>query len=78
MLVIPHSLFFLNYYLINEMKTKSKSIIINSTPEKVFAYMDNLGNAGLHMKESSAMMMGSKLGLKQLSESSNGLNSKFR
>ena len=60
------------------MKTKSKFILIDATPEKVFAYMDNLSNTGMHMTESSAMMMGSKLQLKQLSENATGLNSKFR
>ena len=40
--------------------------------------MDNLGNTGMHMTESSAMMMGSKLDLKQLSENATGLNSKLR
>jgi hypothetical protein len=60
------------------MKTKSKSILIHSAPEKVFAYMDNLGNTGMHMTESSAMMMGSKLELKQLSEMATGLHSRFR
>ena len=40
--------------------------------------MDNLGNTGMHMTESSAMMMGSKLNLQQLSENATGLNSKFR
>jgi hypothetical protein len=59
------------------MKTKSKSIIVHSSPENVFAYMDNLGNTGMHMMENSAMMMGSKLELKQLSENATGLNSKF-
>jgi hypothetical protein len=59
------------------MKTKSKSIIIHSSPENVFAYMDNLGNTGMHMMENSAMMMGSKLELKQLSENATGLHSKF-
>lgn len=59
------------------MKTKTKSIIIHSIPEKVFSYMDNLGNTGMHMMENSAMMMGSKLQLQQLSENATGLNSKF-
>ena len=60
------------------MKIKSKSILINSPAEKVFAYMDNLGNTGMHMMENSAMMMGSKLQLQQLSQNATGLNSKFR
>jgi hypothetical protein len=60
------------------MKIVTKDILIRSSPEKVFAYMDNLGNTGMHMMESSAMMMGSKLQLKQLSENATGLYSKFR
>lgn len=60
------------------MKTLSKNIIIHNTPEKVFEYMDNLGNTGMHMTQSSKMMMGNKLGLEQLSQNAIGLNSKFR
>ena len=60
------------------MKIKSKNILIHSSPEKVFAYMDNIGNTGMHMTKSSMPMMGSKLELKQLSENTTGLNSKFR
>jgi hypothetical protein len=60
------------------MKTKSKFILINATPQKVFAYMDNLSNTGMHMTEKSSMMMGNKLQLKQLSENATGLNAKFR
>ena len=60
------------------MKTLSKSIIIYSKPENVFAYMDNIGNIGMHMTKSSMPMMRSKLELKQLSENATGLNSKFR
>ena len=59
------------------MKTKTKSIIIQSTPETVFAYMDNLGNTGMHMTKNSAMMMGTKLKLEQLSPNATGLNAKF-
>lgn len=58
--------------------TKTKSIVIHSTPESVFAYMDNIGNTGMHMTKNSMPMMGSKLELKQLSENATGLNSKFR
>ncbi|MEO8149142.1 MAG: SRPBCC family protein [Bacteroidia bacterium] len=60
------------------MKNLTKDIIIYSSPEKVFAYMDNIGNTGMHMTKSSMPMMGSKLELKQLSENEAGLNSKFR
>ncbi len=60
------------------MKTVKKNILIHSTPEKVFAYMDNIGNTGMHMTKSSMPMMGSKLELQQLSENATGINSKFR
>ncbi len=60
------------------MRILTKNIIINSTPAKVFAYMDNIENTGMHMTKSSKPMMGSKLELKQLSENATGLNSKFR
>jgi|GEM_PF-5207173 len=48
------------------MKTTSKNIFIHSTPEKVFAQMDNFSKTGMHTSESSIMMMGSKLKLEQL------------
>ncbi|MEO7482449.1 MAG: SRPBCC family protein [Ferruginibacter sp.] len=60
------------------MKNLQKEIIIQALPEKVFAYMDNINNTGMHMTKSSKPMMGSKLELKQLSENATGLNSKFR
>jgi hypothetical protein len=60
------------------MKTLSKNIIIHSTAEKVFVYMDNIANTGMHMTKNSKPMMGSRLELKQLSENTTGLNSKFR
>ena len=60
------------------MKNFQKEIIIQALPEKVFAYMDNINNTGMHMTKSSKPMMGSKLELKQLSENATGLNSKFR
>ena len=58
-------------------KMLTKNIIIKYTPAKVFAYMDNIGNTGMHMTKSSTPMMGNKLELKQLSENATGLNSKF-
>lgn len=60
------------------MKTKSKNIIIHATPEKVFAYMDEIGNTGMHMTKSSMPMMGGKLELIQLSENSTGPHAKFK
>jgi hypothetical protein len=60
------------------MKTKSKNIIIHSTPEKVFAQMDDFSKTGMHMSESSMMMMGSKLKLEQLSANSTGVGASYR
>jgi len=60
------------------MKTKSKSILIHSTPEKVFVQMDDFSKTGMHMTESSMMMMGSKLKLEQLSSNTTGLGAKYR
>ena len=60
------------------MKTLIKKVEIKATPDKVFDYMDKLGNTGMHMMESSAMMMGSKLQLEQLSKNATGLDSRFR
>ena len=60
------------------MKTKSKLVFIHSSPDKVFAYMDNIGNTGMHMMKSSMPMMGSKLQLQQLSSNNVGPDVKFR
>jgi hypothetical protein len=60
------------------MKTKSKSILIHSTPEKVFAQMDDFSKTGMHMTESSMMMMGSKLNLEKLSANANGVGASYR
>lgn len=60
------------------MKTRSKSILIDSTPEKVFAQMDDFSKTGMHMSESSMMMIGSKLKLEQLSTNSTGVGAKYR
>ena len=59
-----------------KFQTKS-SIIQNTSPENVFAYMDKIGNTGAHMEKRSMAMMGSKLKLTQLSENAVGLNSKY-
>lgn len=60
------------------MKTKSKSILIHSTPEKVFSQMDDFSKTGMHMSESSMMMMGSKLKLEQISQMPTGVGAKYR
>ena len=54
------------------MITKSKSLLIHSTPAKVFAQMDDFSKTGMHMTESSMMMMGSKLTLEQVSTNATG------
>ena len=60
------------------MKTRSKSILIHSAPEKVFHQMDDFSKTGMHMSESSMMMMGCKLKLEQLSSNPNGNGSTYR
>lgn len=60
------------------MKSKSKSIIIHATPEQVFARMDDFSKTGMHMSESSMMMMGSKLTLEQISPNATGFGAKYR
>ena len=60
------------------MKTKSKSILIHSTPEKVFQQMDDFSKTGMHMSKSSMMMMGSKLKLEQLSPNPTGIGASYR
>ena len=60
------------------MKTKSKNILIHSTPEKVFQQMDDFSKTGMHMSESSMMMMGSKLKLEQLSPNPTGIGASYR
>ena len=60
------------------MKTKSKSIFIYSTPDKVFAQMDDFSKTGMHMSKNSMMMMGSKLKLEQLSPNLTGIGAKYR
>lgn len=60
------------------MKTITKKLIINASPEKVFETLDDLGVTGMHMTRPSAMMMGSKLHLQYLTENQKGLGSKYR
>jgi hypothetical protein len=50
------------------MKTIIKTIQIKASPEKVFETLDNLGVIGMHMTQSSAMKMGSKLHLEYLTD----------
>ena len=60
------------------MITKTKNIRIHSSLDKVFAQMDDFSKTGVHMSESSMMMMGSKLKLEQLSINPTGVGAKYR
>jgi hypothetical protein len=60
------------------MKTVKKNITIHSSPDKVFDTLDNLGVTGMHMTQSSAMMMGSKLHLEYLTNNHSGPGTKYR
>lgn len=59
------------------MKSRHKTTIIQATPEKVFAQMDDFSKTGMHMSESSMMMMGSKLALEQISPNSTGIGAAY-
>lgn len=60
------------------MKTLERIALYPSPPEMVFQCLDNLGVTGLHMTQSSMMMMGSKLDVKFLTETRNGLGTIYR
>jgi hypothetical protein len=60
------------------MKSRSKTVAIQATPEKVFLQMDDFSKTGMHMSESSMMMMGSKLKLEQISPNATGPGAKYR
>lgn len=61
----------------SKMRSLKKDIIINAPLEIVFARMDDLSKTGMHMSNSSMMMMGSKLMLEQLPGPSQGLGASF-
>lgn len=60
------------------MKTISRTEVYNHEPYQVFECIDDLGVTGMHMTQSSPMMMGSKLTLQYLTENHHGLGSKYR
>jgi len=60
------------------MKTYTQTLLINSSPEKVFSYMDDINHTGMHMTKSSMPMFGSKLELKQVSINPTGLDAAHR
>jgi hypothetical protein len=60
------------------MKTIQRTTTYSFPHEVVFQCLDNLGVTGMHMTQSSTMMMGSKLDLKFLTENQTGLGTKYR
>lgn len=60
------------------MKTITRIETYQATPEQVFKCLDDLGVTGVHMTQSSMMMMGSKLNLEYLTENYTGLGSMYR
>lgn len=60
------------------MKTISKTARYNAPSENVFQHLDDLGVTGMHMTQSSAMMMGSKLNLEYLTPNHKGLGTQYR
>lgn len=60
------------------MKTLSRTETYSASPEQVFKAIDDLGVTGMHMTQSSMMMMGSKLNLEFLTANHTGFGSKYR
>lgn len=60
------------------MKTLTRIETFNAPASAVFKTIDDLGVTGMHMTQSSAMMMGSQLNLEYLTENHSGLGSKYR
>lgn len=60
------------------MKTLTRTTTYPFNPDIVFQCLDNLGITGMHMTQSSMMMMGSKLDLNFLTKNHTGLGTKYR
>lgn len=60
------------------MKTVTQKMTFDSTQERVFETMDDLGVTGMHMTQSSVMMAGSKLRLTFLTSQHKGLGTCYR
>lgn len=60
------------------MKTIERTEIYSSPPQVVFSYLDDMGVTGMHMTQSSMMMMGSKLNLEFLTEQHKGMGTRYR
>jgi hypothetical protein len=61
-----------------EIKSYSRMLLIHGNQHNVFSFMDDLAKTGMHMTESSMMMMGSKLTLVDLTSNGTGVGSTFR
>lgn len=60
------------------MKTLSRKESFHASTHQVFKTIDDLGVTGMHMTESSGMMMGGKLNLEFLTTNKTGLGSRYR
>jgi hypothetical protein len=61
-----------------KIRTYEKTIVMNGSPQEVFAFMDNIENTGMHMTKNNDAMMGSKLTIQWLSNYKTGLETKYR
>ncbi|HLF62201.1 MAG TPA: SRPBCC family protein [Saprospiraceae bacterium] len=60
------------------MKTIERTAVYSAPPEVVFHSLDDLGVTGMHMTQSSWMMMGSKLKLEYLTTNHSGPGTRYR
>jgi hypothetical protein len=56
---------------------QTRSILIHASPEKVFAFVDDIHNTGMHMEKSSMPMMGSKMSVEIVSKQNTGLGATY-
>ena len=55
----------------------SQQTLIRANPDLVFAYLDDIHNAGWHMEKSSMPLMGSKMTVEILSKQKSGLGATY-
>jgi hypothetical protein len=60
------------------MKTAKRIEVYKADPEKVFHAIDGLGVTGMHMTNSSTMIMGSKLQIEYLTTNHTGPGTKYQ
>ena len=61
-----------------EIKTYSRNLLMHANAHSIFSFMDDLAKTGMHMTESSMMMMGSKLTLEEITKNLSGVGATFR